>query len=117
MSRGVQAIRARKERRPDLYCPKCLWMTGGGACPRHGGPAWTPEREREAGARSRESVKVCGCGAVHGAPEWAALPLCGRQDDGYDVLEMRNCPCGSTLAIVVGHSASRAAAPGVEGGA
>lgn len=49
----AKSARERKERRPDLYCPQCLWMTGGGPCPRHGGPAWTPERQAEATRRSR----------------------------------------------------------------
>jgi hypothetical protein len=39
-----------KERHPEQFCPtrKCLWRTGGGKCPRHGGepkaaakPRWT----------------------------------------------------------------------------
>jgi len=46
-------VRARKEKHPELYCSKCLWMTGGGNCPRHGGPPWTPEREAKAAALSR----------------------------------------------------------------
>lgn len=24
-----------KAAHPELYCPKCLWRTGGGYCPRH----------------------------------------------------------------------------------
>jgi hypothetical protein len=46
-------VAARKRQRPDLYCRDCLWMTGGGQCPRHGGPAWTKERQAEAVARSQ----------------------------------------------------------------
>lgn len=49
----AKSVRERKARRPDLYCPQCLWMTGGGPCPRHGGPAWTKEREEAARAKSR----------------------------------------------------------------
>lgn len=34
------------------------------------------------------------------AAEWAALPLIGFQDFGDgEPLELRNCACGSTLAI------------------
>ena len=33
------------------------------------------------------------------AKEWAALPLRGFQEIGDQRLELRNCPCGSTLAI------------------
>jgi hypothetical protein len=53
-SNPAEQVRKRKEKRPDLYCPKCLWMTGGGPCPRHGGPAWTKKREEAARAKSRE---------------------------------------------------------------
>jgi hypothetical protein len=47
--------RQRKQSKPELYCPdkRCLWMTGGGYCPNHGGPAWTKEREGLARKRSR----------------------------------------------------------------
>ena len=40
-SRGQVAakVAAHKKAHPDLYCSKCLWKTGGGNCPRHGGPA------------------------------------------------------------------------------
>ena len=31
-------VRKDKEAHPEKYCPKCLWKTGGGPCPRHGGP-------------------------------------------------------------------------------
>jgi hypothetical protein len=32
-------VAARKEKYPEVYCPyrRCLWHTGGGYCPRHGG--------------------------------------------------------------------------------
>jgi hypothetical protein len=56
-------------------------------------------------------VKRCGCGRTYRTPaEWRALPFCrrtaraSRSDDGIEVLELRNCPCGSTLAIVVRES-------------
>jgi hypothetical protein len=51
-------VTERKRRRPDLYCPRCLWMTGGGACPRHGGPAWTEARAAEARRRSQDAAPV-----------------------------------------------------------
>ena len=56
MSRNAPAVKARKAARPDLYCPRCLWMTGGGPCPRHGGPEWTPERAEAALTKSREAA-------------------------------------------------------------
>lgn len=55
--RTAASVAQRKASKPELYCPKCLWMTGGGACPRHGGPPWTKEREAEARAKSRGEVK------------------------------------------------------------
>lgn len=29
------SARRSKEKHPELYCPLCLWRTGGGYCPRH----------------------------------------------------------------------------------
>ena len=39
-------VAAHKQQHPELYCPakKCLWKTGGGACPRHGGPPAKPRQ-------------------------------------------------------------------------
>jgi hypothetical protein len=48
--------RQRKDQKPELYCQHCLWMTGGGLCPRHGGPEFTPERQLLARKRSSESI-------------------------------------------------------------
>jgi len=31
----AQKVRLHKEKHPELYCPKCLWKTNGGYCPRH----------------------------------------------------------------------------------
>lgn len=48
------------------------------------------------------AFKVCGCGAVYDATSWRALPYVGvqRLDDEPD-LELRNCVCGSTIAVPV----------------
>ena len=45
--------------------------------------------------------KVCGCGRSYQANEWGALPYVGIIDpeDGGPVAVLRNCECGSTLAI------------------
>lgn len=45
--------------------------------------------------------KVCGCGRRHSAAGWAGLVRVGEHEnvDG-DLLELRNCPCGSTLSIM-----------------
>lgn len=52
--------------------------------------------------------KTCACGVAYTRAGWRALPLanpeCPRWDvagDGVDILELRNCCCGSTLAIEV----------------
>jgi hypothetical protein len=52
-----------------------------------------------------QSPKKCNCcGKVHDAQAWDALPLVGRQDDGVELLELRNCTCRSTIAIAYGPS-------------
>lgn len=57
--------------------------------------------------------KACHCcKRVHEtAAQWSALPLVGHLDDGEELLALRNCVCGSTLAIVVGDSPSRDTIP------
>ena len=50
--------------------------------------------------------KICGCGREHYYGEWSSLEFVGYMpgvdDDGKDCrIELRNCPCASTLAIVV----------------
>ncbi len=48
-------------------------------------------------------VSACGCGRNYTHSGWSTLALVGVQDDGAglpdSVLELRNCSCGSTLAI------------------
>ena len=42
---------------------------------------------------------ACACGKKH---VWESLPLVGTQTMPWgEVLELRNCPCGSTLSIVL----------------
>jgi hypothetical protein len=48
--------------------------------------------------------KRCGCGRVHTPEAWQALRLAGcldaLDDDGVPyTLELRDCGCGSTIAI------------------
>ncbi len=45
------------------------------------------------------SVKSCGCGRSYDPEEWKGLAKCGVVKDPLGDLEMRNCACGSTLAI------------------
>lgn len=44
--------------------------------------------------------KRCGCGLVHSEAGWNALPLKGEQISDWDSLELRDCSCASTLAVV-----------------
>lgn len=46
--------------------------------------------------------KRCGCGRTFDTIAWSDLPLLGNQVDDSRVLELRNCPCGSTIAVCVG---------------
>lgn len=59
MSHASVAARVRKEKdaNPEKFCskPSCLWRTGGGPCPRHGGPA---RLEAAAGALARMFDKL-----------------------------------------------------------
>ena len=44
--------------------------------------------------------KACSCGATYDYFDWAQLPLVGTMDDGAGgAILMRNCVCGSTLAV------------------
>ena len=51
--------------------------------------------------------KKCGCGLTHGAAEWRKLNYVSRMAVPADAegpaqtLELRNCACGSTLAVEV----------------
>ena len=46
-----------------------------------------------------EWPKACGCGRVFSAHEWETLQFVGKMIDEVETLEMRNCPCGSTIAV------------------
>jgi hypothetical protein len=57
--------------------------------------------------RGREVVKRCGCGRAWTREDWKQLPLCGTMRG----VELRNCTCGSSLALwstTSGRAASRA---------
>lgn len=51
-------------------------------------------------------VKACGCGRTYTAEEWAALELVGIMADDVETIELRNCPCGSTIAVEASESCS-----------
>ena len=45
--------------------------------------------------------KTCPCClTVHTAATWAGLPLIGEQVDEVEAMELRNCACQSTLAVI-----------------
>lgn len=49
-----------------------------------------------------QTLKRCSCcGHDHDAESWGSLEYLGIMDpeDGEPAIEMRNCTCGSTLAI------------------
>lgn len=46
--------------------------------------------------------KQCACGRSFSEAEFVALPFVGHQESASaPVQELRNCPCGSTLAVEV----------------
>jgi hypothetical protein len=46
-------------------------------------------------------IKTCACGAEYSLPRWKKLKLVGYHADDVERLELRNCTCGSTIAITV----------------
>jgi len=46
-------------------------------------------------------VKVCGCGRTFSAHEWSLLHCLGSMVDEEGTIELRNCPCGSTIAVEI----------------
>ena len=48
-------------------------------------------------------IKSCMCGNAFSAYTWKLLPRVGYHKDWAEKLELRNCPCGSTIAIVKRH--------------
>jgi len=49
-----------------------------------------------------KTIKRCSCGACYTEQQWESLPIVGDQGDDVEDIELRNCTCGSTIAIVVG---------------
>lgn len=47
--------------------------------------------------------KICTCcGKSHDAAAWKALEFVGTWGDSVETLELRNCQCHSTIAVVLG---------------
>lgn len=56
------------------------------------------------GAWNGGSAKRCSCGVAHDEASWSRLGMVGELDDGEERIEIRNCPCGSSIAILLGPS-------------
>lgn len=48
----------------------------------------------------------CACGRTYTLSQWLKLRLIGLQREGEQVLELRNCVCGSTCSEEVALAAS-----------
>lgn len=47
-------------------------------------------------------ISTCGCGRKHSRVDWHALDEVGVWDTGAgEVLDLRNCPCGSTISTPI----------------
>jgi hypothetical protein len=55
----------------------------------------------DGGKTQRAIVKSCACGLNFTAHEWALLALVGTMMDPVESIELRNCLCGSTIAVEV----------------
>jgi len=56
-------------------------------------------------------TKTCSCGKRYSSGTWKLLPYVGVHDDGVERLELRNCVCGSTIAIELGPSRTSSRPP------
>ena len=63
-------------------------------------PSWASEVRH-----GRLVIKHCGCGRNYTREEWERLTRLPDWDLGGETLELRNCPCNSTLGIGVGRAA------------
>lgn len=54
----------------------------------------------DGGKTQRTIVKSCACGLNFTAHEWSLLAKIGTMMDPVETIELRNCPCKSTLGMV-----------------
>ena len=47
-------------------------------------------------------MKICRCDKRYSAAEWKRLVYVGVMEDDVERIELRNCTCGSTVAVVLG---------------
>lgn len=45
--------------------------------------------------------KKCGCGIVYDRAAWVKLLHVGDMVDEVEAIQLRNCTCGSTIAIIL----------------
>lgn len=68
-------------------------------------PAGAKERSLVVCAPTERPVKACACGLQYSLEAWERLELLAARwdagNDGIDVLQLRNCRCGSSIAVPV----------------
>lgn len=47
----------------------------------------------------QDVIKECGCGLRYTRAQWETLEYVGKHPDPVEPLELRNCICGSTIAV------------------
>lgn len=53
----------------------------------------------DGGKTERAIVKACACGLSFTEHEWLLLRFVGTMLDPESRIELRNCPCGSTIGV------------------
>jgi two-component system, cell cycle response regulator DivK len=111
---GVEATRRLKARAPDTFVvgmsglpERYFHLARGSGCDAFLGKPFNPYVLEEilTALRRRkdvEVIKLCGCGREHTRAGWKALHLCGEMGGA----ELRNCICGSSLALREGASSA-----------
>lgn len=89
---------------------RMLSSPGGAHAPgRLGDEKMKSETVEKAARIAAQWPKNCGCGRVYdltppfvmeSALEWNSLPLKGNIVDEFATIELRNCACNSTLAVI-----------------
>ncbi|MGH7296902.1 MAG: response regulator [Polyangiaceae bacterium] len=61
-------------------------------------------RARPRKGEATATFKACACGKVYTFETWRELPICGlmRVPGRRGAIELRNCPCGSSLGVDLG---------------
>jgi CheY-like chemotaxis protein len=97
---GMKWFSAARDAGADVFCGKPFDPSGIA----HVLPVLRRADEEPSGPTlPRDAVKRCSCGREHTRSEWSTLAPCGRMHlvRRRAVLELRNCTCGSTLALKI----------------